>query len=109
MLKTRTKIVVALSTLFIWLSFGTMSYHYIEHWTWVASFYFSVTTLTTVAYGDLHPTTEFSRLFTAFYILSGVSVVLASLGVIGSQYIESRERVILERATDKESRLQNKI
>lgn len=105
MLRTRTKIFVALSTLVIWLGFGTVSYYYIEHWSWVESFYFSVTTLTTVAYGDLHPTTEFSRLFTSFYILSGVSVVLASLGVIGSQYIENRERLILERMNTKDEKI----
>ncbi|PWB38553.1 MAG: two pore domain potassium channel family protein [Parcubacteria group bacterium] len=101
MLKTRTKIFVALSTLFIWLGFGTLSYHYIERWNWVVSFYFSVTTLTTVGYGDLYPTTDFSRLFTAFYILSGVSVVLASLGIIGSRYLENRERILMDNLSNK--------
>ena len=49
---------------------------------WIQSFYFSVVTLTTVGYGDLHPTTEVSRLFTALFVLLGVAIVLVSLGII---------------------------
>lgn len=53
-------------------------------------------TLTTVGYGDLHPTTEVSRLFTALFVLLGVAIVLVSLGIIWKNYIERRERRILE-------------
>jgi heme exporter protein D len=63
---------------------------------WIQSFYFSVVTLTTVGYGDLHPTTEVSRLFTALFVLLGVAIVLVSLGIIWKNYIERRERRILE-------------
>lgn len=52
--------------------------------------------LTTVGYGDLHPTTEVSRLFTALFVLLGVAIVLVSLGIIWKNYIERRERRILE-------------
>ena len=48
------------------------------------SFYFSVATLTTVGYGDLHPTYDLSRVFTAFYLLFGVGTTLAAITVIAT-------------------------
>jgi hypothetical protein len=50
-----------------------------------------------VGYGDLHPTSDASRLFTALYIISGVAITLAALGIIGKNYLEKREKKILER------------
>lgn len=89
----------AVSALIMLIAIGTMAYHYLEGWSLISSFYFSVTTITTVGYGDLYPTTEASRLFTAIYILLGVSIALASLGLIGSSYLERREDRILRRRT----------
>ncbi|MBR9701899.1 two pore domain potassium channel family protein [Candidatus Pacearchaeota archaeon] len=69
----------------------------LENWSFIKSFYFSVTTLTTVGYGDMYPTSDASRLFTALYIIVGVAVVLASLAIIGSKYLEIREERIKKR------------
>ena len=46
------------------LATGTTFYTLVEGWTVIEALYFTVITLTTIGYGDLHPTTEFSRLFT---------------------------------------------
>ena len=86
----KTEIMVAVSTLVGLIALGTISFHYLEGWTWVQCFYFSVITLTTVGYGDLYPTSDASRLFTAFYVLLGVSATLASIGIIGTNYIEKK-------------------
>ncbi len=59
------------------IAIGTVAYMLLEHWTVVDSFYFSVVTLATVGYGDLHPTTELSRLFTVGYIVTGLGIVAA--------------------------------
>ncbi|MCX6818305.1 MAG: potassium channel family protein [Candidatus Aenigmarchaeota archaeon] len=94
-LRIDTKIAAAVSAVAALLLFGTFVYHFMENWSWIQAFYFSVTTLTTVGYGDIHPTTDLSRLFTAGYILTGVAIVLASLEIIGSTYITRRETQIL--------------
>lgn len=73
---------------------GTVVYHSIEGWTWTTSFYFTVCTLTTVGYGDVVPTTDSSRLFTAFFALAGVSVALASFGIIGATYIRRGQEIL---------------
>ena len=105
LLKSRLKLQVAsaISALLGLIAIGTIMYRFLEGWTWIQSFYFSVTTLSTVGYGDLHPTSDGSRLFTAFYILAGVTIAFASLGIIGMNYLKKREEKILEKRkkTDK--------
>ncbi len=58
---------------------GTVVYHYLEGWSWVDSFYFCTVAVTTVGFGDLHPTSDASKLFTVFYIFAGISLVGAFL------------------------------
>ena len=43
---------------------GTLFYSNVEGWKLLDSAYFCVMTLTTIGYGDLHPTTDLSKLFT---------------------------------------------
>jgi len=85
---------VALTALFVMIVIGTVAYHQIEEWSWVSSFYFTVATLTTVGYGDLYPTSELSRLFTACFALAGVTIALGSIGIIGSTYLKKRDELM---------------
>ena len=59
------------------IALGTVMYMGLEHWTFVQALYFSVVTLATIGYGDLHPTTELSQLFTIVYILAGLGIIAA--------------------------------
>ncbi len=77
------------------IALGTVVYHLMEGWSWISSFYFTVCTITTVGYGDLVPSSETSRLVTALFALAGVSLALASFGIIGGNYLRSREAVML--------------
>ncbi len=65
------------------LLLGTVVYHNVEHWRWLDSLYFSVTTLTTVGLGDFAPKTDIGKLFTIFYIFSGIGVILSLINAIG--------------------------
>lgn len=87
--KMSVKIAVIFVTLMGLIAIGTVAYRWLEGWSWVSSFYFTVCTLTTVGYGDLVPTTDLSRMFTAVYALAGVSLALASLGLLGTAYLSS--------------------
>ena len=64
------------------LGLGTVVYRLLEDWGWIDSFYFSVITLTTVGYGDLAPTSPESKLFTSFYLITGISLLGAALNEI---------------------------
>lgn len=65
------------------LATGTVFYTLVEKWSFVDAFYFSVTTLTTVGFGQPAPTTDVGKIFTAFFVLSGVGMFLAVINAIG--------------------------
>ncbi len=56
---------------------GTVFYSLVEGLRLLDAFYFSVLTLTTVGYGDFTPKTDAGKLFTAFYVLIGVGMLLS--------------------------------
>ena len=51
---------------------GTTFFTLVEGWSVLDSFYFSVTTLTTVGFGDPAPATAAGKIFTILYIFVGV-------------------------------------
>jgi voltage-gated potassium channel Kch len=69
---------------------GTIFYWRVEDWTIIQALYFSVVTLTTVGYGDLHPTTAGSQIFTIVYILTGIGVFVALLASVAQEYIAQK-------------------
>lgn len=70
------------------LATGTIFYTLVEKWSIVDAFYFSVTTLTTVGFGQPAPTTDVGKLFTAFFVISGVGMFLAVINAIGLQAVK---------------------
>jgi voltage-gated potassium channel Kch len=74
------------------LFIGTVAYHFIEGWSFVNSLYFSMVTLTTIGYGDFSPQTELGRLFTVFYIIIGIGVILQFINTIKNHYDDTRHQ-----------------
>ena len=64
---------------------GTIFYSLEEGWSVVDAFYFSVTTLTTVGFGDLTPATTIGKLFTVVYIFAGLSIILGFIDVVAKE------------------------
>jgi voltage-gated potassium channel len=69
---------------------GAIFYSTVEHWSVLDSLYFGVSTLATVGYGDLHPTTPLSKVFTMVYIVLGVGVFVAFITKVTAD--ETRRR-----------------
>jgi voltage-gated potassium channel Kch len=69
---------------------GTLFYWRFEDWTIIEALYFCVVTLTTVGYGDLHPTTAGTQIFTIIYILTGFGVLVALLTSVAQQYLSQK-------------------
>ena len=61
---------------------GATLYHWLEGWSWLDSSYFVVITLTTIGYGDLHPTTPVTKIITIFYGLNGIILILMLFDII---------------------------
>lgn len=85
---SRIKYAVTVAGLMILL--GTVFYHYVENFAWVDSFYFSTIVLTTVGLGDFTPVTTIGKIFTSFYALIGISVVLYAVTAFGTYSVESQ-------------------
>ncbi len=80
-----------LTSLFI-LIMGMFAYHYLEGWSYVDSFYFSLITLTTVGYGDFSPQTTAGKLFTIFYIIVGIGLILSFMNTFFMYFQKHREK-----------------
>lgn len=73
---------------------GSIAMYHIEGWSVVDSFYFSVIALTTVGFGDLAPQTDIGKLFTAFYVLGGIGVIVAFINALAERRLaRSRQKV----------------
>jgi voltage-gated potassium channel len=85
-----TKLIIAIIIIFGILGGGTIQFHYAEKWSWVDSFYFTGTTMTTVAYGDLHPTHDTTKIFVVFYTMATIGVFLYALTTINEELFKKR-------------------
>jgi voltage-gated potassium channel Kch len=68
---------------------GVVFYSVVEHLSPVDALYFSVTTLTTVGYGDFSPHTVAGKLFTVVYVLVGVGLLLAFLTRVSVEVVNT--------------------
>ena len=65
------------------LAFGTLGFRWVEGWEWFDSFFMALITLSTVGYQEIHPLSQQGRLFASILILTGVTMILVSIGVLG--------------------------
>lgn len=68
------------------------------------SFWFAVTTLTTVGYGDIFPITVGGKIFTFVILMIGLGIVALPAGLIASAFTQAREEEKLRQATLRKER-----
>src|ERR1700704_1372013 len=78
---------IALAILFT-LALGTARFVFIEHYPVFDAFYMTLTTVTTVGYGEIHPLSREGRVFNSFLILFGVIIMLLAIGAMTQTVIE---------------------
>jgi len=100
-LNTRFDILLVLVV--ITLGTGTFFYAKIEGWNLLDSLYFSVITLSTIGYGDIAPVTSIGRLFTIFYVIVGVGILLGFINLITDQALKYKIRERNEKKSSKRS------
>ena len=68
---------------------GTVFYTLVEDLRVIDALYMSVVTLATVGYGDFTPKTDAGKLFTVFYVLIGVGILLSFVTRVAGQAVQS--------------------
>ena len=71
-----------LLTTLVVVAVGTVFYASQERWHLLDALYFTMVTLMTIGYGDLHPTTPLTRGFTVVYALIGVGLVASTIATL---------------------------
>jgi voltage-gated potassium channel len=71
---------------------GATFFTLVEGWSVLDSFYFSVTTLTTVGFGDPAPATAPGKIFTILYIFVGLGVIGGFINVLAKHTFARQRR-----------------
>ena len=69
---------------------GTTFFHFVEGWSWIDSYFFTVVTISTVGYGNLIPATALGKIGTTALIFLGIGVVAAALNFFGAELVSAR-------------------
>jgi hypothetical protein len=86
---------------------GATFYHFVEGWKLLDSFYFCAITLATIGYGDFAPKTDLGKLFTVFYVFTGLGVIAAYIEIVWREGLQRRyERVQRRRSARPRARHQ---
>lgn len=56
---------------------STVFFHLTEKWNWIDSYYFTIVTVATVGYGDIHPTTDIGKIGATIVIIMGIGLFSA--------------------------------
>lgn len=70
------------------LAFGTIGFIAIEGYPVFDAFYMTLTTITTVGYGEIRALSQAGRIFNSFLIFFGVTVMLLAVGAMTQTVIE---------------------
>jgi voltage-gated potassium channel len=70
------------------LAIGTVGFTLIEGYPPFDAFYMTLTTMTTVGYGEIHPLSRAGRMFNSFLIFFGVSTLFIAIGAMTQTIIE---------------------
>jgi voltage-gated potassium channel len=67
---------------------GTVGYVVIEGWDVFDAFYMTITTVTTVGYGEIHPLSRAGRVFNSAVVVLGAATVLYSFSFLMARVVE---------------------
>ncbi len=87
----RVRLRVFLLVLLVVMSLGILGFMIIEDLSLADAFYFSIVTIATVGYGDIHPATQAGKILAVFLIITGVGTFLGVVANATEIMLTTRE------------------
>ena len=97
-IKFRFKIYLTVFT--VLLAIGTLSFMFIENMSFTNAIYFSIVTMATVGYGDIHPQTEIGKILVLIIIVGGVGTFLGVIASTTDLFMSRREETFRQKKID---------
>jgi voltage-gated potassium channel len=103
------RILLIVGLLVVVIVVGTVGFVFIEHYPWFEAFYMTLTTITTVGYGEIRPLSHAGRVFNSFLIIFGVSTIFLASGAmtqtiitfeLQDRYGKRRQKRMIEKLHD---------
>lgn len=91
----RTRLKIYFFTLLGVMTVGVFGFSLLEKKSLIDSLYFTVVTIATVGYGDIHPVTPFGKLFVILMIIAGVGTFLGVIANATELMLSRREKKAL--------------
>lgn len=82
-MKLFNRFIISLTIFAALIILGANVYRYVEEWSILDSYYFTVVTVTTIGYGDFVPKTPIGKIFTIFYSFLGIVMVFYFISLTG--------------------------
>jgi len=82
------------------LSVGIIGFMFFENMSLTNAIYFSIVTMATVGYGDIHPQTEIGKILALIVIIGGVGTFLGVIASITDLFANRREEAIRQQKLD---------
>lgn len=89
---SRQRIFELIGVIILIITIGTVFFHFVEGWSWLDSYFFTVVTLTTVGYGTLVPATAVGKIATTVLIFFGLAIVAVAIQQLGHFAITSQAK-----------------
>ena len=78
--------------LFAIVAMGTVFFRFVEKWSWVDSYFFTVVTISTVGYGDPTPATDLGKIGATILIFLGLGVFAMAIQQFAAEHLAERDR-----------------
>ncbi len=107
-IELKLRLMIVFGFVFLLLLIGTFFYHFMEGWTFSQSLYFSTISLVSRGFFDLYPSNIFSVIFSVFYLLIGVGIMIYAVSTIVAYYISFYQQAVEKKASELINKLTTK-